>query len=166
MWIPKAQGLLIVAVLCLSGCTNFGLEPFNDGGEAGQLRVDPADDLVFDPMPAGAGAGTGELLLAGVGESVVIIQTIEILGGDASVFGLPDLSLPRAVRPGSIFSVNVSFRPPTVGAFVAEVRIAAANSDLEVTRVLRGTGCNDRDNNGECDSGGPPGPETGLDSGR
>ena len=165
MWTPKAQNLLIAAGICLTGCSGFGLEPFNEDVESGQLRVDPAEDLVFDPMPAGSGAAEGQLLLAGVGYSVVIIETIEILGGDADVFSLPDLSLPRAVRPGSIFKVNVSFRPPAVGPFTAEVTISAANSDLRVTRVLRGTGCPDRDNNGACDSGGPPQPVTGLDSG-
>ena len=157
---------MIAAGLQAAGCAGFGLEPFNETSTAGQLRVDPAEDLVFDPMPAGSGAGQGELQIAGVGESVVIIQDIEILGGDADAFGLPDLSLPRAVRPGSIFKVNVTFRPPRVGAFVAEVTISAANSDLEVSRVLRGTGCNDRDNNGECDNGGPPAMDTGSDSGR
>jgi len=156
--------LLTLAGVSACGGGGFGLVALNVFEDTPNLEVQPEEEIVFDARPAATGSGEESLTIRGVGNSNVILETIDVVGQNAGAFRLPDLPLPRQLRPGAEFPVAITFRPPSVGNFVAEILITAANTDVSVSRALRGTGCNDQNGDGVCDNQAPPAPD-GVDTG-
>jgi hypothetical protein len=155
---------LLLATLVGIGCGGIGLQPFNSGGDDPSLLVQPGEELVFDARPPGTGSSEASVTMQSASSAVVIVESIEIEGGNAAAFSLGDVSLPRALRPGAELTVVLGFRPPNIGTFTAELVIVGANTGGSVSRDLRGVGCPDQNTDNLCDNSAPQGPPADTDS--
>jgi hypothetical protein len=149
---------LTLLALAGIGCGWIGLEPFNTGGGAPSLVVQPSDELVFDARPPGTGSSEASVTLQSATSAAVIVESVEIQGENAGAFSLGNRWTGRQLRPGEELIVALGFQPPNIGNFTAELVIVGGNTGGSVSLDLRGVGCPDQNTDNLCDNNAPQGP--------
>lgn len=95
--------------------------------------------LGFGPVVTG-GEATRAIEIENRGPSPIVIERLEVLGGDGFTVGGP--ALPFSVAPGRLTRVEVTFRPATDGAQMGTLR-AVDELQNEAQAVLAGAGGGD-----------------------
>lgn len=136
--------------LAITACSGAGLAPFEEDDAAGALlRVEPAGDVAFGPVPVGLRVAERTLTLFSEGDAPVTIADVTLSEDTPAAFWLdPELVVPFGVPAGTTREITLYFAPESVGAYNGQVSVDDGGRDLQ--RRLSGEGC-DPGSSGVCD---------------
>ncbi len=135
---------MLVLVLTLAACGNFGLAVV-DGDVAGsRLTTDPVNELAFGRR-AVDGTHSEQLYLRSEGTTPVYVADLWVESPDAGVFSTGDLPLPRELEPGAELPVQIRFTPDDDTRFEGTILIQVGREGRVLERSVVGTGCAARD---------------------
>ncbi len=137
----------------LIACGTPGLDDFADEDALGaRLEVIPADEVRFNRAPQGVEV-QAEVTITSVGDAPALLEDLWIEGSYADDFDLvPVDGVPGRLHPGQELIVTVTFEPPAIGRFPADLFVSAPDTPTGgITKALVGRGCEDIDHDDRCD---------------
>ncbi len=156
----------VAAFLTLAGCGTVGLDPFSDSGEGGDLsdalELSPSGPISFGNVSPFADPAREVLTITNVASDSVAISDIGLSSSSSRAFGVDAAAelFPLLLEPGATFDFEVYFPAESyqdrdqAGTFNGAASVLFQPDkdaeEVEITKTVTGTLCNDYDQNGEC----------------
>ncbi|MFH1469169.1 MAG: hypothetical protein ABIO70_32575 [Pseudomonadota bacterium] len=143
--------------LSLTGCGLWYLEQVADPADATVVDIQPPDELSFGPVSPAGSPVTLEATVSAEGGGRIALESVLLSPDGDGAFTLADDPSPCVVEGEQSAVVEVRFHPDAVGTYIGRLTFLASvgGNDVELTRRLSGTGCNDPDHDGICASSMP-----------
>ena len=143
---------LICSLSLLAGCGSTGLDMIAPPIFGPQVEVIPDETIRFGQVSPHGVLAEREIWIRSVGDEPVLLVSAWLEGQDAPSFQLLYDPSPVRLAPGEELPLVVGFLPESSGEYQTEARFDFSMDHAHrLSRVLRGYGCGDPDEDGGCE---------------